>query len=90
MEKKTALIIVDVQNDFCKGGSLAVNEANDVIPLINRLRESSMFHKVILTRDWHPQSHWSFGSNHPGQKLFTIFRLPETGVDQMMWPAHCV
>lgn len=90
MEKRTALIIVDVQNDFCEGGSLAVKGANEIVPLINRLKENPMFQKVYITRDWHPQTHGSFAANNPGQKVFTIFRLPDTGVDQMMWPTHCV
>ncbi len=66
MAKKSALIIVDVQNDFCKGGSLAVDEANDIIPLINRLRSYPMFEKIIHTRDWHSKDHASFAANNPG------------------------
>jgi nicotinamidase/pyrazinamidase len=50
---KTALIIVDVQKDFCKGGSLAVNDANDIIPLINKIRENPQFEMIVHTRDWH-------------------------------------
>lgn len=53
MDRKSALIIVDVQNDFCEGGSLEVAGANSIIPLINRLRELPMFEIVVLTRDWH-------------------------------------
>ena len=64
--------------------------ANEIIPLINRLRKNQLFDFVIMTRDWHPATHGSFAANNPGQKVFTVFRLPDTGVDQMMWPVHCV
>jgi nicotinamidase/pyrazinamidase len=90
MTNKAALIVVDVQNDFCEGGSLAVTGANEIIPLINRLRKNQLFDMVIMTRDWHPATHGSFAANNPGQKVFTVFRLPDTAVDQMMWPVHCV
>jgi nicotinamidase/pyrazinamidase len=66
MQRKSALIIVDVQNDFCKGGSLEVQDANSIIPLINSLRELKVFDKVILTRDWHSRKHCSFAENNPG------------------------
>ncbi|CEL94160.1 unnamed protein product [Vitrella brassicaformis CCMP3155] len=87
---KAALIIVDVQNDFCEGGSLAVNEAEEILPVINSLRDKPLFDCVILTCDWHPLDHCSFAANHPGAELFTVKKLPDTGVDQMMWPVHCV
>jgi nicotinamidase/pyrazinamidase len=87
---KTALVIVDVQNDFCKGGSLAVTDANSIIPLINKLRDLPVFDLVVLTRDWHAPTHCSFAANHPGAALFSAIKLPETGVDQVMWPTHCV
>jgi nicotinamidase/pyrazinamidase len=82
---------VDLQNDFCKpDGSLAVNESLDIIPLINQIRESDKFDVVVMTRDWHPQDHVSFGSNHQGKDLFTNIVVPETGREQVMWPDHCV
>ena len=87
---KSALIIVDVQNDFCKGGSLEVADANSIIPLINKLRLLPTFDLVILTRDWHAKTHCSFAVNNPGTKVFEMIRLPDTGVDQVMWPVHCV
>ena len=86
---KSALIIVDMQNDFCEGGSLAVNGSLDIIPTINELREKN-FDYVVMTRDWHPQDHVSFCSNHEGQNLFSHIVVPETGRGQVMWPDHCV
>ncbi|KAF4741751.1 NAD(+) salvage pathway protein [Perkinsus olseni] len=90
---KTALIVVDVQNDFCKGGSLEVPDGDAVVPVINSLREelSSVTSLVCLTQDWHPPGHTSFQSTHAseGAKLFQPFKL-EDGTEQMMWPDHCV
>ncbi len=83
---KTALLIVDVQNDFCPGGSLAVGEGNAVIPVINRI--SPEFDTVVATRDWHPRDHVSFASAHPGGKVLDIVR--EGTIDQVLWPDHCV
>jgi nicotinamidase/pyrazinamidase len=65
-EGKRALIIVDVQNDFCKGGSLAVNNGNDIIPIINKLREDKKWDLIVTSQDWHDPKHCSFHSNHPG------------------------
>ena len=87
---KSALIIVDVQNDFCEGGSLAVKDANSIIPLINTLKQDPRFSLVILTRDWHPQSHCSFHANNPGTKMFQTIELSDSGLKQVMWPTHCV
>jgi nicotinamidase/pyrazinamidase len=83
-----ALIIVDMQNDFCEGGSLAVTGSLEVIPKINKLREN--FDIVVVTRDWHSADHVSFGANHPESKLFSKIVVPETGKEQVMWPVHCV
>ncbi len=80
-----ALIIVDVQNDFCEGGALAVPGANAIIPEINELRETLKPDLVILTQDWHPTDHTSFITNNPGEELF---KPRKDG--QMMWPVHCV
>ena len=66
----TALIIVDMQNDFCDGGSLAVTGSLNTIPVINRLRENTKFDFIVTTRDYHPQNHVSFASNNPGASLF--------------------
>jgi nicotinamidase/pyrazinamidase len=87
---KTALIIVDVQNDFCKGGSLEVTDANTIIPLINKLRDLPIFDLVVLTRDWHAPTHCSFAANNPGTNVFEMIKLVDTGIDQIMWPTHCV
>lgn len=84
-----AFVIVDAQNDFCKGGALEVPDGDQVIPVINRLRDSARWDAIVLTQDWHPQDHISFASNNPGQKTFTVVNLPEIG-EQMMWPDHCV
>ncbi len=81
----TALIIVDVQNDFCESGSLAVPGANAIIPKINKLRETMKPNLVILTQDWHPENHTSFITNNPNE---TLFKPRADG--QMMWPQHCV
>jgi nicotinamidase/pyrazinamidase len=85
----SALIIVDMQNDFCQGGSLAVTGSLEIIPLINSLR-SKTFDCIIRTRDWHPADHISFGPNHPGKSLFELITVPETGREQVMWPIHCI
>jgi len=83
--KDTALVIVDVQNDFCTGGNLAVPNGEAIVPVINGLREQ--FQTVVLTQDWHPAGHASFASTH-GQDPFTTKEL-EYGT-QVLWPDHCV
>jgi nicotinamidase/pyrazinamidase len=65
---KKALIVVDVQNDFCEGGALAVPKANEIIPYVNLLMEDSTYDEIILTQDWHPANHKSFASNN-GKKV---------------------
>ncbi|KAL9654880.1 hypothetical protein ABK040_008671 [Willaertia magna] len=88
--KKRALIIIDVQNDFCKGGSLEVPNANDIIGIINDIKTTKYFHTTILTQDYHPANHISFASNHKDNPpLFQIKKLND-GTDQVMWPNHCV
>ncbi len=81
-----ALIVIDVQNDFCPGGALAVNEGDRVVPAINGLVRS--FEHVLLTQDWHPAGHSSFASTHPGGKPFETVQMPY-GV-QTLWPDHCI
>ena len=81
-----ALIIVDIQNDFTKGGALEVPNGNDVIPLINKLQTS--FDLIVATQDWHPANHKSFASNHAGRKVFEKISL--NGLDQVLWPDHCI
>lgn len=82
---KTALIITDVQNDFCPGGALAVNDGDAVVPVINAI--SRCFDKVVATQDWHPAGHMSFASTHNKHvgDIITVDRL-----DQILWPDHCV
>lgn len=80
-----ALIIVDMQNDFCPGGALAVNGGDQIVPLINSLQ--SRFELVIATQDWHPKNHKSFASNN-GKKIGEAIDL--NGLKQILWPDHCV
>jgi nicotinamidase/pyrazinamidase len=80
------LIVVDVQNCFVPGGSLAVKEGDQVVPLINRLAKS--FKHVVLTQDWHTADHISFASQHPGKKPFETVQLSYG--TQVLWPDHCV
>ena len=91
--RKNALIIVDMQNDFCPpNGSLAVKEADIIIPLINTLRNLPLFDIVVFTQDFHPANHCSFyenNKNNPLARPFQILNLPKIG-PQMMWPVHCV
>jgi len=81
-----ALIIIDVQNDFCPGGALAVDEGDKVVPVINRLMDE--FDHVIMTQDWHPADHSSFASQHAGKAPFEDIEMPYG--TQRLWPDHCV
>ena len=81
-----ALLVVDVQNDFCPGGALAVEHGNTIVEGINRVAQK--FDIVVTTQDWHPQNHGSFASNHSGAKPFDLGTL--SGRDQVLWPDHCV
>ncbi len=86
MKHDHALIIVDIQNDFCPGGRLAVQNGDDIVPLVNQL--ATQFHHVMLTQDWHPADHSSFASQHTGAHPFTQMTMlygPQT-----LWPDHCV
>ena len=80
------LIVVDVQNCFLPGGSLAVKDGEQVVPIINRIARA--FTNVVLTQDWHTPEHVSFASAHPGAKPFETIKLPYG--DQVLWPDHCV
>ena len=84
---KKALIVVDVQNDFCENGSLAVPNANEIIPFINLLMEENNYDEIIFSQDWHPENHKSFASNN-GKKVGDTITL--NGGKQFMWPNHCV
>lgn len=81
-----ALIIIDVQNDFCPGGALAVTGGDEIIPLINAV--SGDFATVVLTQDWHPAKHSSFAANHPGAAPYSLVDMPYG--PQVLWPTHCV
>lgn len=80
------LLAIDVQNDFCPGGSLAVPQGDQIIPVVNRLSER--FGHMILTQDWHPADHSSFASSHDGKKPYETIQMPYG--EQVLWPDHCV
>ena len=80
------LLVIDVQNDFCPGGALAVSRGDEVVPVVNRL--GAAFAHVVLTQDWHPSGHHSFASAHPGRKPFETIELAYG--PQTLWPDHCV
>lgn len=84
---KKALIVVDVQNDFCEGGALAVPEANQIIPYINLIMKENHYDQIVLTQNWHPADHKAFASNNGRKVGETITR---NGAPQFMWPDHCV
>ncbi|MBL0933164.1 MAG: bifunctional nicotinamidase/pyrazinamidase [Rhizobiaceae bacterium] len=81
-----ALIVIDVQNDFCPGGALAVEDGDAIVPIVNRMIQSAPH--VILTQDWHPAGHSSFASRHEGKSPFETIEM-EYGM-QTLWPDHCV
>lgn len=81
-----ALILVDIQNDFIPGGSLAVPHGNEIIELANSLQAN--FDLVVATQDWHPAGHKSFASSHPGKTPFE--RIDLHGLEQVLWPDHCI
>ncbi len=81
-----ALIVIDVQNDFCAGGALAVPDGDAVVPIVNEM--TPRFPLVVLTQDWHPRGHASFASSHPGRRPFEEIALPYG--PQVLWPDHCV
>lgn len=81
-----ALLLVDLQNDFCPGGALAVPEGDLVVPIANRLIDA--FDLVVATQDWHPAEHGSFAANHPGERPGDVIELD--GLEQVLWPVHCV
>lgn len=81
-----ALLVIDVQNDFCPGGALAVPGGDEVVAPINAMMPD--FDAVILTQDWHPAGHSSFASTHPGKSPFDMTEMPYG--PQVLWPDHCV
>jgi len=87
MRKDTdVLVVIDVQNDFCPGGHLAVPGGDEVVHIVNRLAHG--FKHVVLTQDWHPAGHSSFASSHSGTKPFSQIDMPYG--PQTLWPDHCI
>lgn len=82
----SALIVIDVQNDFCPGGALAVAGGDEIVPLVNTL--IAEVEHVVLTQDWHPAGHSSFASTHPGKSPFETIEMPYG--PQTLWPDHCI
>jgi len=80
------LIVVDLQNDFCPGGALAVPRGDEIIPIVNSL--AARFRNVVLTQDWHPRGHLSFASSHSGKKPYDT--IAASYGPQVLWPDHCV
>ena len=83
---RDVLLVVDVQNDFCEGGGLAVPRGSEVVPLVNRL--AGRFRNVVLTQDWHPAGHLSFASSHAGRQPYETIAMAYG--PQVLWPDHCV
>jgi nicotinamidase/pyrazinamidase len=81
-----ALVVIDMQYDFCPGGALAVAGGDEIIPVINRL--IATHEHVVLTQDWHPAGHSSFASSHPGKAPFEMIEMPYG--PQTLWPDHCI
>lgn len=81
-----ALLVIDVQNDFCPGGALAVEGGDQIVPQINQMMDD--FDAVILTQDWHPADHSSFASQHAGKGPFDMIDMPYG--PQVLWPDHCI
>ena len=83
---RDVLLVIDVQNDFCTGGALAVPDGEKVVPAVNRIAQK--FANVVLTQDWHPDDHVSFAPNHASKQPFQTIEL-DYGT-QVLWPSHCV
>jgi nicotinamidase/pyrazinamidase len=84
--EKSALIIVDVQNDFLPGGALAVKDGDQILPILNSIQPK--FQIIVATQDFHPADHGSFASNHPQKNIGDLIDL--NGLSQILWPIHCV
>eukprot|EP01065_Artemidia_motanka_P041705 TRINITY_DN5432_c1_g2_i1.p1 TRINITY_DN5432_c1_g2~~TRINITY_DN5432_c1_g2_i1.p1 ORF type:complete len:225 (+),score=59.05 TRINITY_DN5432_c1_g2_i1:84-758(+) len=87
-----ALLVIDVQNDFCPGGSLATEDGCAIIPTVNAIIESFKADRIFYAQDWHPPDHWSFASQHKGCKPHDLVRWKWKGkdIEQVLWPEHCV
>jgi nicotinamidase/pyrazinamidase len=86
IDEADLLLVIDVQNDFCGGGALAVPDGDAVVPVINRL--AGHFAHIALTQDWHPGGHSSFATSHPGKAPFETIAMPYGA--QTLWPDHCI
>jgi nicotinamidase/pyrazinamidase len=86
VEASDVLLVIDIQNDFCPGGALAVARGDEVVAVVNRL--APRFSHVVMTQDWHPPGHLSFASAHPGRRPFDTIELAYGA--QTLWPDHCV
>lgn len=90
---KDALLIIDVQNDFCPGGSLATEDGAAIIPTVNGLIDQFPADRIFYAQDWHPEDHWSFASQHPGHSPYDIVTMEcddGSELEQVLWPDHCV
>ena len=83
---KKALLVIDVQNDFCPAGALEVAGGNEIVPYINK--EMVKYDCVVLTQDWHPKGHSSFATSHEGKNPLELIKMPYG--DQVLWPDHCI
>lgn len=81
-----ALLVIDIQNDFCPGGALAVSGGDEIVPIVNKLIDH--FDTIILTQDWHPAGHLSFASSHDGKKPYDTTEMAYG--TQVLWPDHCI
>ena len=86
MFNQNALLVIDVQNDFCEGGALAVNQGSDVVAPINDLM--TKFDTIVCSQDWHPKGHQSFASSHNNKNPYDVVNMPYG--PQVLWPNHCV
>lgn len=84
--ENTALIVVDVQNDFCPGGALAIDKGNEIVDPVNKLM--NQFDNIVFTQDWHPEDHVSFAANQPDSVPFETIELSYG--TQTLWPSHCI
>lgn len=93
-QKNSALIVVDMQNDFCPGGAMAVDGGDKIMEPVNRLQKAAgrdgtrLWKKVVATQDWHPENHVSFAARHEGAEPFQVIEVD--GLSQNLWPVHCV
>lgn len=82
----TALLMIDIQNDFCPGGALAVSGGDEIVTAVNEMQ--SDYSVLVITQDWHPADHSSFADNHANAEPFSMIKMPYG--DQVLWPTHCV